>query len=151
MREEKSAGGVVFYNDQRVIKFLLIKSSYWGFPKGWIEKGESSESAARREIKEETNLDVNFLPHFTEIQKFSFKFRGERIHKEIILFLAEIPKEEVKNVKISLEHGEFRWVTFEQGIELMKIKNNKELLGKAMQYIKQHGKDKKQQKSLTEF
>ena len=53
MAIEKSAGAVVFHRGKQT-EYLLLLSTYWGFPKGRIEPGEDERTAALREIKEET-------------------------------------------------------------------------------------------------
>lgn len=52
-------------------EILMIQNSYgrkrWTFPGGKIEKGESKENAAKRESKEEVNidiLDIKFIGEF---------------------------------------------------------------------------------------
>ncbi len=52
-----SAGGIVIKRSNGT-KVLLIKDRFgkWTWPKGHIEKGETSEDAALREITEETGL-----------------------------------------------------------------------------------------------
>ncbi len=35
----------------------------WSFPAGYVDRGEAVESAAIREVKEETNLDVEIVRH----------------------------------------------------------------------------------------
>lgn len=49
---EFSAGGIVMRWERQKPKVLLIKDSYgrWTWPKGNIDKGESSKDAAIREI-----------------------------------------------------------------------------------------------------
>lgn len=54
--------GVCFYDEKIVIVFNGIKKT-WGLVGGTIEKGESLEETLKREIQEESNMEViNFLP-----------------------------------------------------------------------------------------
>ena len=64
---EKSWGAIVYEIRDHHKYFLLVKNKngkHWGFPKGHIEVGETEEQTAKREIKEETNLDVKILHGF---------------------------------------------------------------------------------------
>jgi bis(5'-nucleosidyl)-tetraphosphatase len=66
---EVSAGAVVFYknpNDSH-FEFVLLRSNFWGFPKGHIEPGEDEQTAALREIREEAALDVRLFDGFREV------------------------------------------------------------------------------------
>ena len=90
-RRELSAGGIVVYRDHSGVRYLLIRDSYrnWGFPKGHVESGETIESAAVREVEEETGLrDVRIRGSLDSIE-WEFQFRGERIHKTCHFFLME--------------------------------------------------------------
>jgi 8-oxo-dGTP pyrophosphatase MutT (NUDIX family) len=59
-----AAGGIVVDNN----KVLLVKNkkseyvddpkSFWGFPKGHMEEGETPKDAAKREVSEETGFIV---------------------------------------------------------------------------------------------
>ena len=65
------AVGVVFKKDrvlitQRQTEGLL--GGLWEFPGGKIRKGESSEAACMREIKEEVNIDVHIDRHLTRVK-----------------------------------------------------------------------------------
>ena len=72
---EKSAGAIIFRKEGKKIFYLLIKYGWghWEFPRGLIEKGESLEETALREIEEETGIsDIKFVLGFKEWFKFFF-------------------------------------------------------------------------------
>lgn len=135
MKLEKSAGAVIFQIKDNEPLFLLLKyPRYWGFAKGWIEQGESEEQAARREIEEETGLkDVKIIPRFKFEQKWMFKFNNELIKKQAVFFLAQVPNK--AEVKISEEHEDFKWASYSDALKLCRIKNNKEMLTQAYNFI----------------
>src|SRR5437868_4063710 len=91
VRDETSAGGVVFRVDDGATLYLLIRDSYqnWGFPKGHLEAGELAEAAAVREVSEETGLsDLSVRGAISTIDWF-FRFRGQLIHKVCHFFLMQ--------------------------------------------------------------
>ncbi len=55
----ESAGGIIF-NDKGEILFIR-HTTVWDLPKGKIEKGETPEDAALREVKEECGLDDHLI------------------------------------------------------------------------------------------
>ena len=73
---EKSCGGIVVHKFEDNYKVLLIKFKNdgifnFGFPKGHVEDQETELETAKREIKEEVGLDVNFISGFREHTYFS--------------------------------------------------------------------------------
>ncbi len=65
MREENSAGGVVFYQDR--VLLLRKKRGYWVLPKGRIESGEDMETAALREVQEESGVRAHIIKYIGDI------------------------------------------------------------------------------------
>src|SRR3954452_19930336 len=96
VRDETSAGGVVFRVDDGQPLYLLIRDSYqnWGFPKGHLERGELPEAAALREVEEETGLSGLALRGPIETIEWYFRFRGRLIHKICYFYLMETSQAE---------------------------------------------------------
>jgi len=146
MKQEKSAGCIVYYYDKKPFFLVLkntLKNTYWGFPKGKIEDNEKPEETAIRETKEEVNLDVSLIPGFDYLQKWFYKKDDELIKKESVFFLTEIDKKDKDKVKINFENEDFKFLSLDSALELMKIKNNKEMLIEAERFIKEYNKQKK--------
>src|ERR1051325_5571800 len=59
------AGGVVFRKSPNAWEYLLVRArkppDAWVFPKGHIEKGETPETAATREVMEEAGVQVRII------------------------------------------------------------------------------------------
>ncbi len=91
-------------------RFLLVKemmesgTEKWIIPGGTVEFGESLEDALIREMKEETNLDVEierFLD-FKEIIRTQFDY-----HTVIFFFLVRAKNSGIKLEEKILDHGFF--------------------------------------------
>ncbi|MEM4389103.1 MAG: bis(5'-nucleosyl)-tetraphosphatase [Candidatus Micrarchaeia archaeon] len=133
---EFSSGAVVFRRENGQILYLILhyEEGHWDFPKGKIEKGESIEATARREIAEETGItDVEFVPGFREKLKYFFRREGKTIAKTVYFQLAETKQ---KEVKLSFEHIGFEWLPFEKAIERLTFENAKKLLEKSNNFLK---------------
>ncbi len=150
MRHEKSAGAIIFYLEKTSQSaepvFLLLKyPTYWGFVKGLIENGESIEETIRREAKEEANLNnLKFWPGFRYMQEWFFKWQHELVKKQALFLLAEVSKEETKHAKVSEEHEALEWLSYNDAMQRLKIKNNREMLAKAYKFIKKKLKEGRQ-------
>ena len=92
MREQKSAGIVLFRNASNKNEFLLLNypQGHWDFVKGKVEEGETPYETASRETKEETGIsDIEFIDGFEESVEYNFRFKNEDIHKTVVFFLAK--------------------------------------------------------------
>lgn len=129
---EKSAGGVVVRLGEDEPRFLLIRDSYghWGFPKGHLERGERSDTAALREVMEETGLrQVSVVRSIMAIE-WRFRFRGRLIQKHCEFFLMESasgPTRPQKSEGITA----CRWATIEEAHALIDYENARGVLTQA--------------------
>ncbi|MFB1049746.1 NUDIX hydrolase [Paraliobacillus sp. JSM ZJ581] len=58
-------GAIVFDRLGRILLHLRSDNQTWGFPGGYMELGESVEETARREVSEETGLQLGDLTLFS--------------------------------------------------------------------------------------
>ncbi|MEP2774542.1 MAG: NUDIX domain-containing protein [Luteolibacter sp.] len=100
-------------------KILMIRthkwSDMWGIPGGKIERGETHEDALRREIREETALeiaDIRFVMVQDCIDSPEF-FRSEHF-----LLLNYVARAESHDVTLNDEAEEFRWVSMDEALGL---------------------------------
>lgn len=127
--KEKSCGAVIF-NDENNYILICHNAGHWDFPKGHVEDGESEIETARREIKEETALEVDFIEGFRESIQYTL---GKNKLKEVVFFLAKVKS---SNIVIQLEEiKDFAVLPFEKALEKITYPLNKEILKKAHAYL----------------
>ncbi len=61
----------------------------WGLPKGLVEKDESPEEAAIREVREETGFQGEITASLGSVT-YWFVWEGTRIHKTVHFFLMDL-------------------------------------------------------------
>lgn len=135
MKREFSAGGIVFNKSGQV---LLINNasmrdpekSYWGFPKGHLESGETSRQAAVREIQEETGLKVEIVGNAGE-SKYVYTLDEEKIFKAITVFVMKQTGGELKFQPEELLAVE--WVSPEEALKRLSFSQDKGLLKQALE------------------
>ncbi|MCX7778947.1 MAG: NUDIX domain-containing protein [Patescibacteria group bacterium] len=156
MKKIRSAGAVVFRQEKGEILFLLIcygtkEKFWWDFPRGQIETGEDEKETVRREIFEETGIkNLEFIPGFRE--KYQYYFRGYRPEEKKQLVFKEntiyLTRTKTKKIKLSFEHHDFAWLSYENALEKLTFKNSKEILQKAYRYLRQQRKLDKKEKNV---
>ena len=135
MREQKSAGIVLFRNTSNKNEFLLLNypQGHWDFIKGKVEQGETLYETASRETKEETGIsDIEFIDGFEESVEYNFKFKNEDIHKIVVFFLA---KTNEKKITLSHEHNDFVWLEYDDALKKTTFRNAKNVLSKTNEFL----------------
>jgi len=135
MRRDKSAGLIVVKEN----KILLVKNpkGQWLLPKGHLEKDETEQQAAIREIKEETNIDAEIIDGFREEDAYWFKEKGELVRKEVVFFMAKAKNSEIKVESDELSGAD--WFDWDAGIDIASFDSVKKILKKARDFCKSHG------------
>ncbi len=134
MLHEKSCGAIVYRRFHGNVEILLIKhinSGHWSFPKGHVEGEETEVETARREIKEETGLDVIIDQTFRETVSYSPKRDTQKI---VVYFLAMARNYDF--TPQAEEIAEIRWVDIGRATQLLTYENDKTIIAKAKAAIR---------------
>jgi 8-oxo-dGTP pyrophosphatase MutT (NUDIX family) len=129
-----SAGGVVFRQTADGQQFALIKANArWGSPKGNIEKDETPELTALREISEETGLPLNRLRIVRRLPpvKYAFRWEGALVYKTVHNDLVLLNGDAAFHPQLS-EVEEARWFTPSGARRAIRFKNSRETLDAAI-------------------
>ena len=124
--EEKACGCIISQNN----KILLIRqmSGMWGFPKGHVEEGETEEQTAKREVKEETNIDVEI----DRSKRYVMHYKTDKgKYKEVVLFVGKkiggylkMQPEEI------IEAG---WFEYQDALKILSYGNTRDLFKQVLQ------------------
>ncbi len=136
MKREFSAGVVVFYRHKETIEYLLLhyESGHWDFPKGHIEKGETKQETALRELQEEAGITANLIAGFEESFEYFFKNAKthELINKTVYFFVGQT---HTKKITLSHEHIGYEWLEYKQALKKITYKNAQNLLKKIHAFL----------------
>ncbi len=135
---EKSCGAVILYKEKGAdeASILLVKNQkgrFWSFPKGHVELWENEKETAVREIKEETDLDVEILDNFREISDYC---PFGKIRKRVVFFLAAAKSNRVKIQESEIES--YTWVKLSEAKKVCTYDNDLRVIDKAREYYEDH-------------
>ena len=118
-------------------EFALIKADgRWSFPKGNIERGETTEVAALREISEETGLPLGRLRIVSRLPDVEYVFRwtGVLVFKTVHNFLVELEGDAPFSPQLS-EIEEVAWFSPVAARRIISFKNARETLDAAIEAV----------------
>ena len=123
---EKSCGAVVYRKLGPEIEFLAVKSKkncHLGFPKGHVEKGETEEETAKREVSEETGLNIMLLDEFRAEIKYPL---SESKIKKLVLFIGQASEQIVCIQQDEIE--DYKWLNYDDMRNLLSYESSKRVL-----------------------
>ena len=134
MQQEKSCGCIVL-NEKNQVLLIHHNAGHWDFPKGHVEKGETEVQTAIREVKEETNIDVEVNDKYRYTVEYSPK---EDVIKEVVYFLAKNISDD-KEAQLE-EVSEVQWFNFDEAFDKITYNTSKEILEKLKEDLKENKK-----------
>lgn len=134
MKYEKSCGAVVYTvrDGQRLYLVERTPSGKYMIPKGHVEAEETEQETALREIREETNLEVELDCSFRELVVYSPK---PNVEKTVVFFLARPLTWDL--VPQPGEVESLSWMRFEEAEPLLAYPSVREVLIRAEAHLGQ--------------
>jgi len=134
-----SYGIIPAIKDDNGYKLFIIRhcnGNFWGFPKGHLEEGEGNLEAAKRELFEETRLEVlSLLREDPFKEAYRYQKKDHLVDKRVELYLALTTKEAVIDEK---ELFEGKWISLNEAENLVTYKEGKALCKEIATYIKEN-------------
>ena len=125
MFDEYSCGALVYHYINDEIHYLIIKqkNGNYGFPKGHMEENETKVETAKREVLEETGVEIDiFDNHFSVIAYEPVM----GVLKEVTIFLAKALTNEIKIQEEEL--FEASWLPFDDARKIITYQKDKNIL-----------------------
>ena len=139
--DQISAGGVAFrwQGARPEIAIVSVKPKLrWQLPKGIVDTGESPQVTAVREVREEAGIETELIKLIETIEYWyrSVKYgKPVRYHKFVHFYLLEYRGGDVSNHDHEVE--ESRWVSFDEALEMLDFKSERDVVEKARKMVEE--------------
>ena len=135
---ELSAGGAVVH-DSDVIVVVPVKRDagrrrVLALPKGHLDKGETDEAAATREVAEETGVHAELIDKLGDVE-YTYERRGRRRAKRVAFYLFEYRSGSLEDHDHEIEVA--RWMPLAQAVEELTYPGEREIVRRAMSRLSQ--------------
>lgn len=141
-RQQVSSGGVIVRQQDGQWQLCLITTRrqhglVWGLPKGHIEAGEDEQTAAVREVREETGLVGTPI---TKLGSIAYSFREhdasvtyfKTVHFYFLRYLEGDPDHHGDEVQSA------RWLSLDDALQRLTYENERRIVLQAKQYLTTH-------------
>ena len=131
---EKACGAVVYTFLNGRIHYVIIQQQegFHGFPKGHVEKNETEEETALREIYEEVGLRPTLIKGFKVIDEYPL-LRKQHVIKQVVYFLAEYSSQAIIIQEEELLGAML--LPYEEAIKILDYESSRKVLAQADHFL----------------
>jgi 8-oxo-dGTP pyrophosphatase MutT (NUDIX family) len=138
LQKQTSAGGVIFRKSENSVQIILISvknGQAWSLPKGIVNKGETIEEAALREVSEETGLTGRIVDKLGDINYWYYiKEENIKCRKTVYFYLMEYVSGDTADHDIEVD--EAVWFSLETALEKVSFKGDRKIVEKAIEKLR---------------
>lgn len=107
----------------------------WCLPKGKVEKGESSEEAATREVREETGMNTDIIKKLGSINYWFVSPEDKsKVYKTVDFYLMKYKSGSFE--KHDWEVEEVKWLDIDTAVKMMEYSGEREMMLRAKEELK---------------
>ncbi len=138
LKRQISSGGVIFkrHGEDFEVALISVKGGRnWCLPKGLVDRGETPEVTAVREVREESGLSGKIVDGLGDIT-YWYYIPGEnaKCRKTVHFYLMEYVSGSTSQHDLEVDGAE--WLPIDAAIERISFKGDREILEKARQRLK---------------
>ena len=133
LTKQTSAGGVIFRRYDGGFEIALISvrgGTAWCLPKGLVDKGETPEMTAVREVREETGLNGRVVDRLGEISYWYYiREENMKCRKTVSFYLMEYLSGDTAGHDLEVDSAE--WLTLDEALKKVSYKGDRSIIEKA--------------------
>ena len=132
-QQVQAAGGVVVRADGRIAVIHRPRYDDWSLPKGKLERDESFETGALREVEEETGVRGRLNRKLGDV-RYVYTWRGERVFKVVSFYLVRYSRGRLGAIPPEFAHevAEARWLPLEEAPRLLAYGGERDMAVRAI-------------------
>jgi 8-oxo-dGTP diphosphatase len=139
LKRQTSSGGVIFKKTGDGVHVALVsvrEGKFWCLPKGLLDKGETTEMTAVREVREESGLTGRIIEKLGDIT-YWYYIRGDntKCRKTVHFYLMEYESGDTSQHDFEVDSAE--WFPIDEAIEKISFKGDRKIIEKAKARLKE--------------
>jgi 8-oxo-dGTP diphosphatase len=134
-----SSGGVIYRKSGDDIEIALVSvkgGKFWCLPKGLVDKGETPEVTALREVREESGLSGKILDKLGDIT-YWYYIQGENVkcRKTVHFYLMEFVSGNTSQHDFEVDDAE--WFRLDTALQKISFRGDRKILGLAEEKLRE--------------
>jgi len=131
----QKAGAIIFSRSRPGHVLLLYRKEHndWSFPKGWIDEGETPLVAMRREVREETGLEIDNIQPLPD-------HRYQNSVGDVVVHMFVATSKDDTELRPEFNGDRFAWLTWEAVADQLSYPNLKDYVKVAAEVVERFSK-----------